>query len=58
MNLPNSWHDVKLYQFKELRALKETSGFFNIQLETLSILSDESTDELEDLELEVLGELF
>lgn len=58
MNLPNSWHDVKLYQFKELRALKETSGFFNIQLETLAILADVSTDEIEDLTLEEIAELF
>ena len=58
MNLPNSWHEVKLYQFKELRALKDTSGFFNVQLETLAILADVSTNELEDLELEEVGALF
>lgn len=58
MNLPSSWHDVKLYQFKELRALKNSQGFFNIQLETLAILADVSTDELEDLEIKEIGELF
>ena len=58
MKLPNSWHDVKLYQFKELRALKEAGGFFNIQLETLAILADVSTDEIEELTLEEIGELF
>ena len=58
MNLPNSWNDVKLYQFKELRALKDTGGFFNIQLETLAILADVSTDEIEELTLEEIAELF
>jgi hypothetical protein len=58
MNLPHSWHDVKLYQFKELRALKDSGGFFNIQLETLAILADVSTDEIEELTLEEIAELF
>ena len=58
MNLPNSWHNVKLYQFKELRALKDAGGFFNIQLETLAILSDVSTDEIEELTLEEISDLF
>jgi hypothetical protein len=58
MNLPNSWHKVKLYQFKELRALKESSGFFNTQLETLAILADVSTDEIEELTLEEISDLF
>lgn len=58
MNLPNSWHEVKLYQFKELRALKDAGGFFNIQLETLAILADVSTDEIEELTLEEIAELF
>lgn len=58
MNLPNSWHDVKLYQFKELRALKDSGGFFNIQLETLAILADVSTDEIEELTLDEIAELF
>jgi len=58
MNLPNSWHKVKLYQFKELRALKDAGGFFNIQLETLAILADVSTDEIEELTLEEIATLF
>lgn len=58
MKLPNSWLEVKTYQFKELRALKDAGGFFNIQLETLGILADVSTDELEDLTLEEIGALF
>lgn len=58
MNLPNSWHQVKLYQFKELRELSENVGFFNTQLETLAILADVPSDELEDLEIEDITELF
>jgi hypothetical protein len=58
MNLPNSWHNVKLYQFKELRALKDAGGFFNVQLETLAILADVSTDEIEELTLEEITDLF
>lgn len=58
MNLPISWQEVKLYQFKELRALKEAGGFFNIQLETLAILADVSTDEIEELTLDEIGQLF
>lgn len=58
MNLPSSWQEVKLYQFKELRALKEAGGFFNIQLETLAILADVSTDDIEELTLDEIAELF
>ena len=58
MNLPSSWHDVKLYQFKELRQLSDVGGFFNTQLETLAILADVPTEELEDLDLEEISKLF
>lgn len=57
-NLPNGWHKVKVYQFKELRSLKEAEGFLNIQLETLAILSDISTEEIEELTLEEISNLF
>lgn len=58
MKVPTGWHEVKLYQFKELRELKENAGFFNTQLETLAILLDVPTDELEELSLIEIGELF
>ena len=58
MNLPSSWHEVKLYQFKELRQLSEVGGFFNTQLETLAILADIPTEQLEDLDLEEVSKLF
>lgn len=58
MNLPKSWHSVKLYQFKELRQLKNADGFFNVQLETLAILADVSSDELDDYTIEDVATLF
>jgi len=58
MIVPKGWHEVKLYQFKELRELKDAEGFFNTQLETLAILLDVPTDDLEELSLEEIGELF
>jgi hypothetical protein len=58
MQVPKGWHEVKLYQFKELRELKDSEGFFNTQLETLAILLDVPSDELEELSLEEISELF
>jgi len=58
MKVPKGWHEVKLYQFKELRELKEHEGFFNLQLETLAILLDVPSDDLEELSLEEISELF
>ena len=55
--LPKGWHEVKLYQFKELRELKGI-GFLELQLETLAILLDVPSDELEELSLDEIGELF
>ena len=47
-----------MYQFKELRELKDSEGFFNTQLETLAILLDVPSEDLEELSLEEIGELF
>ena len=58
MKVPKGWHEVKLYQFKELRELKDSEGFFNTQLETLAILLDVPSDELEELSLDEIGEIF
>jgi hypothetical protein len=58
MKVPKGWHEVKLYQFKELRELKDSEGFFNTQLETLAILLDVPSEDLEELSLEEIGELF
>ncbi len=58
MIVPKGWHEVKLYQFKELRELKDSEGFFNTQLETLAILLDVPSDELEELSLDEIGEIF
>jgi hypothetical protein len=58
MKVPTGWHEVKLYQFKELRELKENAGFFNTQIETLAILLDVPSDDVEDFSLLEIGELF
>lgn len=58
MNLPKTWHNVKLYQFKELRQLDKNLGYFAFQLDTLAILADIGSDELEDLTIDELNELF
>jgi hypothetical protein len=58
MNLPKTWHNVKLYQFKELRQLDQNLGYFAFQLDTLAILADVDSDELEDLAIEELNNLF
>ena len=58
MNLPKSWHNVKLYQFKELRQLEKSLGYFAYQLDTLAILADVDSDDLEELEIDELNNLF
>lgn len=58
MNLPKTWHNVKLYQFKELRQLDQNLGYFAFQLDTLAILADVDSDELEDLAIDELNNLF
>jgi len=58
MKLPKTWHKVKLYQFKELRQLDKNLGYFAFQLDTLAILADVDSDELEDLSIDELNNLF
>lgn len=58
MKLPKSWHNVKLHQFKELRQLDKNLGYFSFQLDTLAILADIDSEELEDLTIDELNELF
>tara|TARA_R110000868_G_scaffold53262_3_gene167398 strand:- start:672 stop:1421 length:750 start_codon:yes stop_codon:yes gene_type:complete len=47
-----------LYQFKELRQLDKNLGYFAFQLDTLAILADVDSDELEDLTIDELNNLF
>lgn len=52
-NLPNSWKDVKLYQYQDLVNLNsEGKGVFEKYIEYLSILTDTESEEWEDLDIE------
>lgn len=58
MNLPTTWNSVKLYQFKELRQLDRTLGYFSFQLDTLAILAEVDSEDLEDLTIDELNAMF
>jgi hypothetical protein len=58
MNLPKSWNNVKLYQFKELRQLEKGEGYLAYQLDALAILAEVDSDDLEDLEIDEVNNLF
>ena len=58
MKIPKGWHDVKLYQFKELRSLDKAQGYFTFQVDTLSVLLDVDADELEDKDIDEINEMF
>lgn len=57
-NLPKAWNQVTIEQFKELRQIDKQLGFFSLQLDTLSILSDVDVEELEELDIEEINQLF
>jgi hypothetical protein len=58
MNLPKSWSNVKLYQFKELRQLEKGEGYLAYQLDALAILGEVNSEDLEDLEIDEVNNLF
>lgn len=58
MNLPKSWSNVKLYQFKELRQLEKGEGYLAYQLDALAILGEVNSEDLEDLEIYEVNNLF
>ena len=58
MNLPKSWNSVKLYKFKELRQLEKGLGYLAYQLDALAILAEVNSDELDELEIDELNNLF
>lgn len=58
MKKQKDWHNVKVYQFKELRQLDRTQGYFTFQVDTLSILLDVDADELEDKDIDEINEMF
>lgn len=46
MNLPKSWNQITVSQYKELRVLGAPSNFFEWQLDVLSILTDTDIDDM------------
>lgn len=58
MNLPKSWNEIDVLQFKEIRELYSIEEVFAREVEILSALAGVSSDELEDLDIsEVSGML-
>lgn len=49
MKLPNSWNDILVDQYIELRELNLELPYFDLMLETISIVTDTDIDELEEL---------
>ena len=49
MKLPSSWNDILVDQYIELRELNLELPYFDLMLETISIVTDTDIDELEDL---------
>jgi len=49
MEIPNSWNDILVDQYIELRELNLELPYFDLMLETISIVTDTDIDELEEL---------
>jgi hypothetical protein len=49
MKLPNSWDNILVDQYIELRGLDNELPYFDLMLETISIVTDTDIDELEEL---------
>jgi len=57
MTLPNSWNDILVDQYIELRELDLELPYFDLMLETVSIVTDTDIDELEDLSFSELVDI-
>ena len=57
MNLPKSWDNILVDQFIELRGLDDSLSYFDLMLETISIVTDTDIDELEELSFPELIEI-
>jgi len=49
MKLPSSWDEILVDQYIELRGLNNELPYFDLMLETISIVTDTDIDELEEL---------
>jgi len=57
MKLPSSWDDILVDQYIELRGLDDELPYFDLMLETISIVTDTDIDELEELSFTELQQL-
>lgn len=57
IKLPQKWSQVTLEQFIEFSAIDKEQGAYHYNSEALSILSDESIDTIEDLDVDEMAEL-
>lgn len=57
IKLPKKWSQVTLEQFIEFSAIDKEQGAYHYNSEALSILSDESIDTIEDLDVDEMAEL-
>ena len=57
IKLPQKWSQVTLGQFIEFSAIDKEQGAYHYNSEALSILSDESIDTIEDLDVDEMAEL-
>ena len=56
MNLPKSWNDIDVLQFKELRTLKDIPELFSREIEALATLTDLASEDLEDFDVDEINE--
>lgn len=52
MQLPKSWNDIDVLQFKELRTLKDIPELFSREIEALATLTGLSSEDLEDYDVD------
>jgi hypothetical protein len=57
MNLPKSWNEIDVVQFREIRELYTIEDTFTREVEILAALSNVSSDELEDYDITEVSEL-
>jgi len=57
MQLPKSWSEIDVLQFKEIRELYTIPEVFNREVEILAVLADVSSEDLEDLDIEDVSAL-
>lgn len=57
IKLPKKWSQVTLEQFIEFSGIDKEQGAYHYNSEALSILSDESIDTIEDLDVDEMAEL-